>query len=148
MLSTIVLVKEKDRQFHDPEVDEQVPEDDGVIRHENFLSQNCVTLLRQSVDKLLIQGARWEQVHRESFSAINVGSLILTLHGEFRDEALLAEWALYCVVRLILREQTEELLFPQWFLAVLTLFLQLDIQAALKHLAQLHDSVLGLHHVV
>ena len=40
MLGTVVLVKEEDRQFHDPEVDEQVPEYDRVVRHEDLRRQH------------------------------------------------------------------------------------------------------------
>ena len=45
MLCAVVLVQEEDWQFHDPEVDDQVPKDDGVLAHEYLLGQHGVTLL-------------------------------------------------------------------------------------------------------
>lgn len=40
MLCCKVLVKEEDGEFHNPEVDNEVPEDDRVLRDEHLLCQN------------------------------------------------------------------------------------------------------------
>ena len=69
-------------------------------------------------------------MHRETLSTVDKGRLVLALDREFRHEALLAVRALDRVVRLVLREQAEQLLFFQWLLTVLALFLQLDVETA------------------
>ena len=123
MFCAKVLVQEEDRQFHDSEVDEQIPKDDGVLSHENLIGEHLVPLLCERVDKLFVKRAWWEQVHGETVSAIDIGRFVFALDREFWDEALLAIWALDRIVRLILGEQAEKLLFLQWLLAVLALFL-------------------------
>ena len=45
MLRAVVLVKEEYWQFHNPEVDDQVPKDDRVFGHEYLLGQHGVALL-------------------------------------------------------------------------------------------------------
>ena len=59
VLRTVVLVEEEDGQFHDLEVDHQVPKDDWVVYDESFLCENLVALLAQSVDELFVESAWW-----------------------------------------------------------------------------------------
>jgi len=123
MLRTVVLVKEEDWQFHDLEVDHQVPEDYWVLRDKKLLSQDFVTFFRKRVDELFVKGARWQKVHRDAIPSIDEWCAVLRLDQEFRHELLGAVRALYNVIGLVLCKQAEQLFLPEWFFAMLTLLL-------------------------
>ena len=84
-------------------------------------------------------------MHRKALSPIYIGRFVFTLNCKFRDEALIAVRALDSIVGLILREQAEKLFFFQWFLTVLALLLELDVDAAFEDLAHFNGAVLRLN---
>ena len=78
-----------------------------MLCHKDLIGQDRVSLLCQGIDEFFIEGAGWEKMHREAFSAIDVGRFILTLNCELGYEHLGAVGALNSVVRLVLREQAK-----------------------------------------
>lgn len=144
MLRAVVLVQDEHWELHYFKVDHEVPEDDGVVIDEGLLRQHSVSLLGQCVDKLFVEGNWGQQVHRQTLSVFDEGRSQLALDDELGDEALFAVGTPHRVVRLVLREQTEQLLFANGGVAVGAFFLQLDEQRAFQDLAQFDHAVLRL----
>ena len=59
VLRAVVLIEEEDGQFHDLEVDHQVPKHHWMVRDESLLCENLVALLSQSVDELFVESTWW-----------------------------------------------------------------------------------------
>lgn len=115
-----------------------------MVCHEDIVSQYSVTFLSQSIDELFVKCTWWQKMHRKSFLAINKGCFVFTLNCEFRNKTLLAMRTLHRVIRLVLSEQAEQLLFFERLLTMLALLLQLDVEAALEYLTQFDYSILRL----
>ena len=99
-----------------------------MLFYENFLGQNLVPFFGKSVYKLLIEHVWRQKLHRETFTAIDIGCLILRLNDEFGHKLLLAVRAINGVLRLILSELTKELFLADRSLTRLTLLLQFNVQ--------------------
>ena len=144
MFGAIILIEEENREFHNLEVNHEVPEDDRVLGDEHILGQHRVATLCESVNELFVEGTWRQKVHGHAFSSVYILRAILRLDEELGHKLLLAVRALDDVVRLVLREQTEELFLAERLLAVLTLLLQLDVERALQHLTHLDGLLLQL----
>ena len=71
MFLRVILVEDEARQFHDLEVDDDVPKDHRVFSQEFFLGQDSVAFLAESIQEFFVEGNRWEQLQSEAFSSVD-----------------------------------------------------------------------------